>query len=174
MYGSFAEKSPRCLVGTANFGDMGGSDFDVFISYARAVSTPLAVDLQRELERFAKRWNQVRALRVFRDDSSMSASPSLWSSIEAALTTSKYLILIATPEAAASPISIRRSVGGCSRMGVTVGSTESLRIIPVRPTAADLWAKLASNMSRKQWNEWIPPDLDYQKACPELPIASDD
>jgi WD40 repeat protein len=103
MYGSFAENPPRCLVGTANFGDMGGSDYDVFISYARAVSTPLAVDLQRELERFAKRWNQVRALRVFRDDSSMSASPSLWSSIEAALTTSKYLILIATPEAAASP-----------------------------------------------------------------------
>jgi len=81
---------------------MGGSDFDVFISYARSVSTPLAVDLQRELERFAKRWNQVRALRVFRDDSSMSASPSLWSSIEAALTTSKYFILIATPESAAS------------------------------------------------------------------------
>jgi hypothetical protein len=81
---------------------MGGSDYDVFISYARSVSTPLAVALQRELERFAKRWNQVRALRVFRDDSSMSASPSLWSSIEAALTTSKYFILIATPESAAS------------------------------------------------------------------------
>jgi WD40 repeat protein len=81
---------------------MGGSDYDVFVSYARSVSTPLAVALQRELERFAKRWNQVRALRVFRDDSSMSASPSLWSSIEAALTTSKYFILIATPESAAS------------------------------------------------------------------------
>ena len=81
---------------------MGGSDYDVFVSYARSVSTPLAVALQRELERFAKKWNQVRALRVFRDDSSMSASPSLWSSIEAALTTSKYFILIATPESAAS------------------------------------------------------------------------
>jgi WD40 repeat protein len=81
---------------------MGGSDYDVFISYARSVSTPLAVMLQRELERFAKKWNQMRALRVFRDDSSMSASPSLWSSIEVALTTSKYFVLIATPEAAAS------------------------------------------------------------------------
>jgi hypothetical protein len=89
---------------------MGGSDYDVFVSYARSVSTPLAVALQRELERFAKKWNQVRALRVFRDDSSMSASPSLWSSIEAALMTSKYFILIATPESAASgrvPISGR-------------------------------------------------------------------
>ena len=95
-------KPPRCRLRTANFGNMGGSDYDVFISYARSASTPLAVDLQRELERFAKKWNQMRALRVFLDDSSMSASPSLWSSIEAALTASNYFILIATPESAAS------------------------------------------------------------------------
>jgi hypothetical protein len=48
------------------------------------------------------------------------------------------------------------------------------RIIPVRPTAADLCAKLVANMSRKQWDEWISPDLEYQKACPELPIAPDE
>lgn len=81
---------------------MARPEFDVFISYARSVSTPLAIDLQRELERFAKRWNQIRAVRVFRDDSSMSANSGLWSTIESALTTSKWLILIATPESAAS------------------------------------------------------------------------
>ena len=81
---------------------MGRSDYDVFISYARSVSTPLAIDLQHELERFAKKWNQVRAVRVFRDDSSMSANTGLWSTIESALTTARYLILIATPESAAS------------------------------------------------------------------------
>lgn len=78
------------------------SQFDVFISYARSVSTPLAIDLQRELERFAKRWNQIRAVRVFRDDSSMSANAGLWSTIESALTSAEWFVLIATPESAAS------------------------------------------------------------------------
>jgi WD40 repeat protein len=81
---------------------VGSPSFDVFISYARSVSTPLAIDLQRELERFAKKWNQVRAVRVFRDDSSMSANAGLWSTIESALSSARYFILIVTPESAAS------------------------------------------------------------------------
>jgi len=34
-------------------------------------------------------------------------------------------------------------------------------------------AKLATNMSQKQWNEWVSPDIDYVKACPNLAIAPD-
>src|SRR5207249_4537856 len=40
---------------------------------------------------------------VFRDDASLSATPQLWPSIEQALSKSRYLILLASPEAAASP-----------------------------------------------------------------------
>ena len=40
---------------------------------------------------------------MFRDDTSLSATPSLWPSIERALAQSRYLILLASPEAAASP-----------------------------------------------------------------------
>jgi tetratricopeptide (TPR) repeat protein len=40
---------------------------------------------------------------VFRDDTSLSATPSLWPSIEQALGQSRFLILLASPEAAASP-----------------------------------------------------------------------
>ncbi|MFI2478823.1 hypothetical protein [Nocardia xishanensis] len=30
------------------------------------------------------------------------------------------------------------------------------------------------NPSHKQWCEWISPDIDYLKICPELPISPDD
>ncbi len=40
------------------------------------------------------------------------------------------------------------------------------------PVAA-LCAKLTTNMSRRQWREWVSPDLGYIKVCPDLPIAPD-
>jgi WD40 repeat protein len=42
-------------------------------------------------------------LRVFSDKTSLSASPHLWPSIEAALSRSRFFVLLASPEAAASP-----------------------------------------------------------------------
>jgi WD40 repeat protein len=45
------------------------------------------------------------------------------------------------------------------------------------PTPTDLpkalCDKLTANMSHKQWHDWVSPDIDYIKACPDLPIASD-
>jgi hypothetical protein len=26
-------------------------------------------------------------------------------------------------------------------------------------------------MSDQQWREWVSPDIDYIKACPDLPVA---
>lgn len=77
--------------------------FDAFISYARSSSTSLASALQTALEKFAKPWNRLRAIRVFRDDSSMSANSALWSTIEGGLREANSFILLLTPEAAASP-----------------------------------------------------------------------
>ena len=74
----------------------------MFISYARAASGALAVDLQNGLERFAKPWNKLRAVRVFRDDASMSANTALWSTIQRALQDSQWFILLASPQAAES------------------------------------------------------------------------
>ena len=42
------------------------------------------------------------ALRVFRDKTSLSASPELWSAIEEALSQARFFVLLASPEAAAS------------------------------------------------------------------------
>jgi WD40 repeat protein len=33
--------------------------------------------------------------------------------------------------------------------------------------------KLTQNMSRQQWRDWVSPDIDYIKVCPNLPIPAD-
>jgi tetratricopeptide (TPR) repeat protein len=76
--------------------------YDAFISYSHAKDKPLATALQSAMQRLGKPWYRRRALRLFRDDTSLSASPHLWPSIEHALGRSRFLILLASPEAAAS------------------------------------------------------------------------
>ena len=76
--------------------------FDAFISYSHAADSALAAALQTGLHRLAKPWYALRALRVFRDETNLAADPSLWSSIETALSHSRFLILMASPEAACS------------------------------------------------------------------------
>jgi WD40 repeat protein len=76
--------------------------YDCFLSYSHAADSQLASALRAGLHRFAKPWYRVRALRVFRDDSSLSANPHLWNSIEQALRSSRWLILLASPRAADS------------------------------------------------------------------------
>ena len=77
--------------------------YDAFISYSHALDGKLAPTFQQDLERFAKPWYQVRSLQVFRDDASLTANPGLWSSIEEALASSSWFVLMASPEAARSP-----------------------------------------------------------------------
>ncbi|MGH3701190.1 MAG: toll/interleukin-1 receptor domain-containing protein [Pseudonocardiaceae bacterium] len=84
-------------------GDKRHSGYDAFISYSHALDGALAQALQTGLERFAKPWYQQRALRIFRDTTSLSANPGLWSSIEKALASSAWLMLMASPDAARSP-----------------------------------------------------------------------
>jgi WD40 repeat protein len=67
------------------------------------VDGKLAPALEGALQRFAKPWYRMRALRVFRDDASLSTNPALWSSITAALDESAFFILLCSPEAAKSP-----------------------------------------------------------------------
>lgn len=83
-------------------GDDRAAGFDAFISYSHAVDGRLAPALQEGLHRFAKPWYRLRALRVFRDETSLSATPELWPSIVAALDKSRWFILLASPEAAKS------------------------------------------------------------------------
>ena len=83
---------------------MGGDNrYDLFISHSRRLDAEIATALQRGVEDFAKPWWRPRSVRVFRDSGSLSANPDLWSSIEAALSRTRYFLLLASPESAASP-----------------------------------------------------------------------
>src|SRR5882757_367161 len=76
--------------------------YDAFISYSHAKDRAVAAALQSVKQKLGKAWYRRRALRVFRDDTSLAATPQLWPSIELALSQSRYLVLLASPEAAAS------------------------------------------------------------------------
>ena len=76
--------------------------YNAFISYSHDADGQLAPILQTSLHRFAKPWYQLRAVRIFRDQTSLSATPELWGSIEKALADSEYLVFLASPEAASS------------------------------------------------------------------------
>ncbi|MFJ9847401.1 TIR domain-containing protein [Kitasatospora sp. NPDC101155] len=75
---------------------------DVFISYSRAADSRLAPAIQRGLSRLAKKVFRTRALTVFRDQTDLSASSSLGSSIKQALTEARFFLLLASPAAADS------------------------------------------------------------------------
>jgi WD40 repeat protein len=76
--------------------------FDAFMSYSHAADGQLAPALQRGLHQLGKPWYRKRALRVFRDKTTLSANPALWPSIERALAESSYFLLLASPAAAKS------------------------------------------------------------------------
>lgn len=76
--------------------------FDAFISYSHAADGDLAPALRRGLHQLAKPWYRTRAAKVFVDEASLSTNPALWSSITAALGSSRTFVLLCSPEAACS------------------------------------------------------------------------
>ena len=76
--------------------------YTAFISYSHASDAAVAAAVQSSLHHFAKPWYRRRAMRVFRDKTSLSASPALWPSLEAALSASEFLVLMASPQSAHS------------------------------------------------------------------------
>jgi WD40 repeat protein len=57
---------------------------------------------------------------------------------------------------------------------LSASNDHTLRVWPVPAASPEgLCAKLTHNMSRRQWNDWVSPDIDYIKVCPGLPDAED-
>ncbi|WP_188989889.1 TIR domain-containing protein [Saccharopolyspora thermophila] len=86
-----------------------GPGYDAFLSYSHATDRNLAPQLQRGLHQLAKPWYQAKALRVFRDETNLSANTDLWGSIEIPLRSARFFVLLASPAAARSPW-VRREV----------------------------------------------------------------
>ncbi len=76
--------------------------YDGFISYSHSADDLLAPRLQAGLQRFAKPWWKRRAVRIFRDESSLAANPHLWSSITEAMDSSGWFVLLLSEDAAGS------------------------------------------------------------------------
>lgn len=76
--------------------------YDAFLAYSHGADGEIADLVARGLEIFGKARYQTRALRVFRDVTSLSASPGLWSGLEQALLSSRYLIVLLSPAGARS------------------------------------------------------------------------
>ncbi len=76
--------------------------YHAFISYSHAADGRLAPALQTGLQRLARPWYRLRAMRVFRDETGLAVTPELWGSIERALAESEYFLLLASPLAAQS------------------------------------------------------------------------
>lgn len=82
---------------------MGSARYDAFICASQATHNGLATALKRGLETFGpKPWFRRRTLKLFYPSASLSATPNLWSSTQDALGTSRFFVLIASPESAAS------------------------------------------------------------------------
>jgi WD40 repeat protein len=77
--------------------------YDGFISYSHAADRTLSRPVQRCLETLAKPLYQRKALWIFRDEPSLAATESLWPTIQGAMESSRYFILLASPDAARSP-----------------------------------------------------------------------
>ena len=75
---------------------------DAFSSYSHAADGELAPAVEVALERLAKPWYRRCALSVFRDATGLSVNP-LWKSVCAEIDRSQKFILLASPQAAASP-----------------------------------------------------------------------
>jgi hypothetical protein len=107
--------------------------YDGFISYSHAADDLLAPRLQSALQRFAKPWWKRRAVRIFRDESSLSANPHLWSSITDALDTSDWFVLLLSPDAA-------RSEWVNQEVAYWVENRDPKRILPVVTDGEFGWA----------------------------------
>ncbi|MDT5093561.1 MAG: hypothetical protein QOH60_2924 [Mycobacterium sp.] len=75
--------------------------YDAFLSYAHE-DRLVAAGVQKALHRIGRRIGQLRALRVFRDDTNLEASPDLWAKITAAMDGARAMIVVLSPTAAQS------------------------------------------------------------------------
>jgi MTH538 TIR-like domain (DUF1863) len=126
--------------------ERGEPGYDVYVAYSHAADRTLADLVVRGLQTFAKPWHRRRTFRVFRDATALAASPSLWSALEQALLSSRYLVVLLSPQAAASQW-IDREVAAFLRQndtdrillvltgGELVWDTDARRFDPHRSTA---------------------------------------
>jgi hypothetical protein len=115
--------------------------YHAFISYSHSVDGAFAPALQDGLQRFAKPWNQRRALEVFRDQTGLAVSPAIWPSICAPLDGARWFVLLSSPDAA-------RSAWVGKEIARWVATKGSGRILPVLTDGAWVWNAKTNDFDR--------------------------
>ena len=137
--------------------------YTAFISYSHDADSNIAGALQSALHRFAKPWYKLRALHIFRDQTNLAVNPALWSSIRDALDQSLFFILLASPEAAASPWVAKEADYWISRNGPS-------HILIVLTGGTLQWERSAAAFT-PQHTTALPPGLLH--VFPEEPLFLD-
>jgi WD40 repeat protein len=137
--------------------------YNAFISYSHNADDTAAAALQSALHRFAKPWYKLRALHIFRDQTNLAVNPALWSSIREALDQSLFFILLASPEAAASPWVAKEAEYWTGRNGPS-------HILIVLTGGTLQWDHSTASFTSEQTNA-LPPGL--LRAFPEEPLFLD-
>lgn len=85
--------------------DLGAGEFDyaAFMSYSHAGDNGEAKVLEALLERFPNSWYRLRRRRIYLDQGDLAANSDLRSTIQHALSRSRYFLLMASPQSAESP-----------------------------------------------------------------------
>lgn len=95
--------------------------YQAFISYSHAADGKLAPAVQSGLQRIAKPFYRLRAMRVFRDETSLHLTPKLWPLIKQALSETEHFVLVASPASWSFPKSDSPSPGSWKPMGNVIG-----------------------------------------------------
>ena len=137
--------------------------YNAFISYSHNADSGLAAALQSALHSFARPWYKLRALHIFRDETNLAVNPGLWSSIREALDQSLYFILLASPEAAASPWVAQEAEHWVTKNGTS-------RALVVLTSGTLKWDHSA-NCFMSESTSSLPPSI--LKSFPEEPLFLD-
>lgn len=76
--------------------------YKAFFSYSHQVDNQLSPAVQIALQTFAKPWYRKRSFEVFRDETGLTMTPSLWKMIKEKLAVCEHFVLFASPESANS------------------------------------------------------------------------
>src|SRR5262245_61868309 len=124
--------------------------YDAFISYSHAKDAAIASGLQSVMQTLGKAWWQRRRLRIFRDETSLSVTDALWPQLEEKLKSSRFLVLLASPEAGSSKW-VDKEV---SAWFEHYGSEHGRRTLLIALTAGELaWDKARSDFD---WDTTVP------------------
>src|SRR5579862_3878926 len=137
--------------------------YSAFISYSHTADSAIAPALQSALHRFAKPWYKLRAVHIFRDQTNLAVNPALWSSIRDALDQSSFFILLASPEAAASPWVAKEAEYWIGKNGLS-------HFLIVLTGGALKWDHSTVSFSPERTNA-LPPSLLH--SFPEEPLFLD-